>query len=86
MTIEEIRKEAEAIGYSITFSKKPPNLLPCVCGCKRRRHWHSKDGLYLQCGTCYLKSKPGKTAYDVNTNWNNMILEKRGNLDGGYKE
>lgn len=79
MTIEELKKEADALGYYLV--RKHQNvepLLPCFCGCKRRVH-HSvfHQGTYtvtLKCCKCDHKVS-GPTLAEARRRWNKMITD-----------
>lgn len=76
MTVEELRKEAEALGYSIVPKRKYERLLPCVCGCTRREHLFKESGAdvvdVLKCSNCG-RSVEGKNEAKARHNWNLMI-------------
>ena len=76
MTVDELRKEAKALGYNIIKIKKREKLLPCTCGCNRREHWDRlSQGEWfnlLVCAKCG-KEAEGKNEYDAIHNWNEMI-------------
>lgn len=79
MTIEELKKEANKLGYSIIKKRKIPKMLTCTCGCNRRRHWSiggtSKFNSALECKRCG-KWVDGLNDIDVINNWNKMIKEE----------
>ena len=81
MTVDELRKEAKALGYNIIKIKKREKLLPCTCGCKRREHWDSlRDGewlVVLKCERC-RKEACGKNETEAVHNWNEMIKAEKG--------
>ena len=76
MTVEELKEEANKLGYNII--KKPERYIPCKCGANSR-HWMWKDHLPgLKCSKC------GFTVFahnnKVNENqmrkiWNNTLRE-----------
>ena len=76
MTVEELRKEAKAMGYNIIRIAPKEKLLPCVCGCKRREHWtrFMEGEVYtvLRCEKCDREAM-GRTDREVRHNWNEMI-------------
>lgn len=57
-------------------------MLPCKCGCKRRRHscgWiNGRKIVGLRCHQCGL-TVIGKNETDVIRNWNKTMLEVSGN-------
>ena len=76
MTVEELRKEAKALGYNLIKINKPEKLLPCICGCKKREHWaRSYKGIrykILVCPKCGREAS-GRSEREVRHNWNEMI-------------
>lgn len=84
MTIEELRREAKKLGYNIIKIKKTEKLLPCVCGCNRREHWHSAfdQSESLVCKKCGRFAE-GKNKDEAIHNWNVMIKEEM-KLKGEY--
>ena len=76
MTVKELKKIANEMGYSIIKKQGYIKLLPCKCGCTRRAHWYgnNKDNAYiLKCVNCGLKAK-GSTEREVRLNWNRMVF------------
>lgn len=77
MTVEELKKIANEMGYNIIKKQEYIKLLPCKCGCTRREHWYGiyKDDAYiLKCENCGAKAQ-GSTAREANLNWNRMVSE-----------
>lgn len=81
MTVEELRKEAKAMGYNIIRIAPKEKLLPCVCGCKRREHWvrFVRGDTYriIGCKKCEREAM-GRTDREVRHNWNEMIRGESG--------
>lgn len=77
MTVEELKIEANKLGYNIIKKNIKPKILPCVCGCKRREHWSNsvENTRTLICKRCHKKII-GKNEIDVINNWNKEICEK----------
>ena len=73
MTLDELKVEAEKLGY--TLIKKSPNIkmLPCTCGCKRRTEWFSKGQIFYSCERCGKKSPLSNTERGAKRAWNEMI-------------
>lgn len=77
MTVKELEKEANKLGYNII--KKPERYIPCKCGANSR-HMIYKDGLLgLKCSKC------GFTVFAPNNKtrvchmkkiWNNALMEE----------
>lgn len=81
MTVEELRREAKTLGYSIIPIVRTEKLLPCVCGCNRREYWTGNTeerNIILKCIRCG-KEAYGKTNREARHNWNVMV---RGEQDG----
>ena len=74
MTLEELKVEANKLGYKLVKNNYVPKLLICTCGHNRRTHWfNSKENTHiLVCKNCGKKAK-GNSKTDVINNWNKMI-------------
>ena len=76
MTVEELRKEAKAMGYNIIPIRPKEKLLPCVCGSKRREHWYTYvngvEYAVLRCERCEREAS-GRTEREARKNWNDMV-------------
>lgn len=75
MTLEELKIEANKLGYSLIKKRIIPKLLPCICGCKRRHHWYiagSENKRALECKRCGKRIE-GINDIDVINKWNEMI-------------
>lgn len=79
MTIEELREEADALGYKLVKKTERIHMLPCTCGCNRREHWYTyvkgKEVVQLVCNKCG-RSVYGVNEQDAKRNWNKMIEGK----------
>lgn len=83
MTLEELKLEADKLGYSLVKKQKSIKLLPCTCGNKRRTMWittiRSTGGggfqRILACDKCGMKAPPGNTIQEAKENWNKIIEE-----------
>ena len=76
MTVEELRREAKALGYNITPIPSNEPLLPCVCGCKRRERWVTYvKGTRMHAIKCIKcgRSESGTTIREARHNWNVMV-------------
>ena len=82
MTVEELRREAKSLGYSIVPIVRAEKLLPCVCGCNRRNRWvtyrHGTALKVYRCEKCDREAS-GRTDREARHNWNEMV---RGEQDG----
>ncbi len=85
MTVEELRKEAKALGYNIIKINPKEKMIPCVCGCNRRERWTGNTeerNIILKCIRCG-KEAYGKTDREARHNWNEMIKNEKGeNING----
>lgn len=76
MTIEELKKEADKLGYSLLKKTKYEPLIPCKeCGGKRRRMWSRfVDGhtIYsMQCIKCgFTVDGSARTEAEAKKLWN----------------
>lgn len=83
MTVEELKKIANEMGYNIIKKQEYVKLLPCKCGCNRREHWYGvkKDDAYiLKCENCGAKAM-GSTIREANLNWNRMVRGEEDEID-----
>ena len=76
MTLEELKIEANKLGYNLIKKNPKPKILPCICGCRRRRHLYiGSDNIYnraLVCKRCGRRVE-GIDDRDVINNWNKEI-------------
>ena len=81
MTLEELKLEADKLGYKLVKKQKSIKLLPCICGSKRRTMWITTAGgtkgvqRILACDKCGMEAPPGNTIQEAKGNWNKMIKE-----------
>lgn len=75
MTLEELKIEANKLGYKLIKNNPMPKLKPCVCGCKQRTEWscHNPDGVRLECVKCGLSTPVVKTRREAINSWNDLI-------------
>ena len=74
MTLEELKIEADKLGYHLVKKPVRESFLPCTCGSNRRHHWingAAKEVGYT-CIHCKRKSS-GKTWIEAKKNWNKDI-------------
>jgi hypothetical protein len=80
MTIEELKSEADKLGYRL--QKKQPYVPFPSCKCTNYRkgitRYQSFDGYFYQCNCCGLASKPAKLVRDAERNWYNLTVEVYG--------
>ena len=82
MTLDELKVEAEKLGYTLIKKSESVKMLPCTCGCKRRTEWFGKGQIFYSCNGCGKKSPPAKTERGAKRAWNEMI-EKEVKSDEG---
>lgn len=77
MTLDELRREANKLGYRVLKKTEPlPTLVPCTCGCNRRASlWRAGRGAFYRCKGCGFESKPAITERGKRQNWNDAITE-----------
>lgn len=86
MTFEELKAEANAMGYGLYKLRPYVKILPCVCGRKQIALWHvpiyTKDsrgierkiyGYEMKCSNCRKKSGWAKTEREAKILWNKSI-------------
>lgn len=49
MTYEELKKEADKLGYKLIKKPEPVKRLPCTCGCKRVYNCYSSHYSGYKC-------------------------------------
>ena len=76
MTLEELRSEANKLGYSVVKKRRKVYLKPCVCGCNKREIWNTHDLKYFyKCVHCGRKSPPADSLMAAKELWNEMMKE-----------
>ena len=79
MTYEELKKEANKLGYKLIKKTEPIKRLPCTCGCKMVYNYYSSHYCGYKCRKCGRMSvSPNKNDKVVSQrqktiDWNNMI-------------
>lgn len=73
MTIDELKAEAAAQGYSLIRKQPTVKFKPCPCGRKYPAHWYGPDGVFYRCPNCDLTAAPAKTNQQAKINWNRMV-------------
>ena len=74
MTIEELKAEAKALGYTVVKTKPQEKLLPCICGCRYRERWSGTHdhSVIIKCHKCGREAS-GRTEREARHNWNEMV-------------
>lgn len=70
MTLEELKAEAEKLGYTLVKKNPYVALLPCSCGEKHSIRW---GGAMYYCCKCGLVGKPSRYKYQARKNWNTAV-------------
>lgn len=77
MTVDELKKEAAALGYKLIKKEPYVKFVPCsVCGNNRRRSLHRwlgpDDGheYWFECMKCGRRSSPAPTEKEAKALWN----------------
>ena len=52
MTIADLKKEADKLGYRLCKKTKYIKFLPCRCGKKYPEVWFTYNGVFYQCPKC----------------------------------
>lgn len=73
MTLDELKAEAEKLGYALIKKSESIKMLPCTCGCKRRTEWFCKGQTFYSCNRCGKKSSRSNTVRGAKRAWNEMI-------------
>ena len=75
MTFDELKLEANKLGYRLEKIQKPITILPCpICGKKRTSEWHQQGGLlFRQCNNCGFAGKYAKNSKEAKIEWNNTV-------------
>lgn len=78
MTVEELRMEADKLGYSITQKRKTDTsrskFMPCLCGRKRTTLFYGNKGYSYGCKKCNVKvMELSATKEDAMLKWNALI-------------
>lgn len=81
MTIEELKIEANKLGYHLVKNNPTIKLLPCpMCGTKRTIEWMHTDaagGYTRECYMCGFRAERGKTKTEARENWNKKVEESK---------
>lgn len=80
MTYEELKTEANKLGYKLIKITEKEKLIPCICGYNRRDHtfsWVNGHDLYgLKCRNCgfHVESYHERSLNEI---WNRAIRKAR---------
>ena len=73
---DDIKEGLKELGFNLIPVKKRENLLPCICGGKRREHWYGPKFIFLKCPKCGFEAR-GLTEAEVRKNWNELVRKSR---------
>lgn len=79
MNIEELRAEANALGFSIAKKIAYEKLCLCPCSPRSRGRIGCEIGVrskYYRCTLCGYKGEPAKYKYQAIMNWNKAVYDK----------
>lgn len=81
MTLDELKVEADKLGYRLTKKQTYIKLLLCTCGCKKAKEWYGvgfnvSDRYFYACPRCEKKSPSAKTRREARIAWNEMIKKE----------
>lgn len=80
MTIEELKAEADAIGYKLVKKSPPmPKLSKCKCG-RRPHKWYTSKGMFFRCEHCDIEGNVGKNRRKAVEAWNKRMEKSDGSL------
>lgn len=77
MTLDDLKIEADKMGYKLVKKSTREPLLPCTCGVNSRDMWFStSEGrkVFYVCHGCG-REVYGKNQADLRRNWNKTIKE-----------
>ena len=77
MTLDELKVEAEKLGYKLIKKSGRIKMLPCICGSNKRTEWFDsgKGKTFYSCDRCGKKSPLSSTVNGAKRAWNEMIEE-----------
>jgi len=73
MTIEELKIEADKLGYNIIKKQKPIKLLNCSCGKKPSLWINQYKGNFYWCEECNKRSPYAQSENKAKIAWNFLI-------------
>lgn len=75
MTLDELRAEADKEGY-ILVKRTYNKLIPCLCGCNKRRRIQKGDKYYIECKSCE-RYATGVSILDAVNRWNEIMKPEK---------
>ena len=75
MTLDDLKIEADKLGYKLVKKSTREPLIPCTCGANSRALWfEGSKKLFYKCHGCGRKVY-GKNKTDLRRQWNAAIKE-----------
>lgn len=78
MNLEELKAEAEKLGYTLVKKQEYIRFEPCVCGHNRRGRWVCGGGVQYICENCGFEGGVGSSDRKARIAWNEAVREARG--------
>jgi len=75
VSLKEVRLAADKLGYMVV-KRNYTKLIPCLCGCNKRRRVEKNGNIYIECKKCERYSV-GKNVYQAVENWNEMMVPEK---------
>ena len=76
MTLEELKTEANKLGYNVIKKQQHIKMQPCKCGSKNLGIGIDNGMYCIECNKCGFSSKPAKTQKQSRSNWNEEIIKR----------
>ena len=84
LTLKEIRIEADRLGY-IIVKRQYNKLIPCKCGCNKRRRVEKDGAYYIECKGCE-RYVVGKDVVEAVRKWNEVMTPPKKELSDEHKQ
>lgn len=84
MRLTEIKREAEKHGY-ILVKRRYNKLVPCKCGCDKRRRVEKEGAYYIECKGCE-RYVVGTDVNDAVKKWNEVMTPPKKVLSEEHKQ
>ena len=83
MTLEELKIEADKLGYRLQKKQIYVPFPSCKCTNYRKGidRYQCSDGYFWRCPICGLTSKPAKLSRDAYRIWYELTMEKFGRVE-----
>ena len=84
VSLKEVRLAADKLGYMVV-KRNYTKLIPCLCGCNKRRRVEKNGNVYIECKKCE-RYAVGKNVYQAVENWNEMMVPEKKVLSDDHKK